>query len=1105
MRPPLLVLMSSTPTAEHSIHRRVRAWWVDAVLLGVATLLAELALHEAVVLTPAPIPMGMRAFIDAVGLVLIVSPLFAWTLYRRSVDAKYARLKAEKLKVPGSPHHRVRVAVLGSLTVFAVLVAVALWGNVAASRTLSKQGEVIDVLSRLRLHGERIARFAATAPENVIDDALLSVELMKLQVTVAKADSLTSAPDYRALQDAMVIDSAIGRMRAAERDLLAAVVERKNADSLTAKRLAGNVHQLADDYQTIAGDAVATVQRVQNTAIQHSKSAAVSSGLMAFAVLLGISLLVVEPVVRLLRRQHNAVTARSLEFERLAMVAQRTSNAVVITDANRRITWANEGFTRLTGFTLDDVVGKSPGALLQCEATDAGVVTRLRAALDKGESARVTLLNQSRTGTPYWLDLNVEPLRTGTTLTGFIAVQSDVTEQVEARDALQREREALARTTAQLEEAQTVARVGNWEVDLVSKQVTWSPETYHLFGLDSTRDQLTFDVMRSGYDEGDARRLTEAVERAATTGEAYSLILRTAGRNPMVRWVRGEGRVRRGDDLRIVGLYGTVMDVTEAIEREDALRQAQEKAEAANRSKSEFLANMSHEIRTPLTAILGYTDLLRDEAAIAGASTTQLQTMDTIRRAGEHLLTVINDVLDISKIEAGKMVIEQVVTPLPSVLLDVESLMRARANAKGIVLENRMATPLPDRIISDPTRLRQILMNLVGNAAKFTERGRVLIESGVEQQAGRDVLVIAVDDTGPGMSEEQAAILFRPFTQADSSVTRRHGGTGLGLTICRRLAELMGGTVELVTTAPGRGSRFELRIPLHAAPGAAFVRHLESRPTTHVAGSPTPNALAGRRILLAEDGEDNQRLITVLLQAAGADVTVVANGRQALDTLEWAGAGGATFDLLLTDMQMPEVDGYTLASVLRASGSTIPIVALTAHAMAEDRQRCLDAGCDDYATKPIDRQALIATCARWLTAPDVFTPSTTPAKNEESARMPSDAATAEERVPDRLVSELASDPELAELAYAFASLLPDRVTAIEDVMRAGDVEAAARLLHQLKGAAGSYGFPIVSELARRVEASMATDAAECQRLLQRMHAYANAARRSTADLTGVST
>jgi PAS domain S-box-containing protein len=1079
--------MTSTPTAEHTIQRRVRAWWVDAVLLGIATLLAELALHESVVMSPAPIPANIRGFIDAVGLVLIVSPLFAWTLYRRSVDAKYERVHTQKVKAPGSPHHRVRVAVLGSLAVFAVIVAGALWGNVAAARTLARQGEIIDVLGRLRLHGERIERLAGTASENAIDDALLQDEVLRLGIDAEQLGRITITADYQRLRRNGAIDSAIARTKSVEGKLRTSAQRLQFSVTPPSREQIAEVHQYAAEYQMLTGVALGAIQQLQNTDIRYTQRAAWSGAALAFAVLIGIALLVIEPVVRLLRRQHIAITSKSQEFERLAMVAQRTSNAVVITDAERRITWANEGFTRLTGWTLPDVVGRKPGDVLQSEHTDRAVVERMREALASEQSVRSTILNVTKSGEPYWNDLNIEPLRENGVLTGFIAVQSNVSEQVNAREALQHEREALARTTAQLVEAQTLARIGNWELDMASGTVEWSPGTFLLFGREPERGNPSLDEAVAGYDPAEIPRLAEAIERSSRTGEAYSLVLRTAGRNPMVRWVRADGRVRRGPDRSIVGLYGTAADVTEAIEREEALRLAQERAEAASRSKSEFLANMSHEIRTPLTAILGYTDLLRDEAASEGATPEQLQAMDTIRRAGEHLLTVINDILDISKIEAGKLEIEQVNTVLPSVLLDVESLMRARAQAKGVSLESRIITPVPDRIVTDPTRLRQILMNLVGNAAKFTERGRILVETSVEQEHRGDVLVIAVDDTGPGLSEEQAAHLFQPFTQADNSVTRRHGGTGLGLTICRRLAELMGGNVELVTTAIGRGSRFELRLPLQAADDARQIERLDPAAASAAPVQPAPRALAGRRILLAEDGEDNQRLITVLLRAAGADVTVVSNGRQALDALDWSEAGGSRFDLLLTDMQMPEMDGYTLASTLRGQGHSIPIVALTAHAMANDREKCLAAGCDDYATKPIDRHGLIATCARWLAPADVFP---TPLSSDVIE------STLHDDTPDLLVSELADDPDLAELAIGFADLLPSRVEAIVAQIEADDAASAARLTHQLKGAAGSYGYPLISEIARQLEQALIDGHGDVTRLQARLTACAAAARRA---------
>ncbi len=420
---------------------------------------------------------------------------------------------------------------------------------------------------------------------------------------------------------------------------------------------------------------------------------------------------------------------------------------------------------------------------------------------------------------------------------------------------------------------------------------------------------------------------------------------------------------------QIVGYIGVGIDITDNKRNERELVEARDAASAASRAKSEFLASMSHEIRTPLTAILGFADMLREDASAGASAAQRSEALDTIRSAGRHLLAIINDVLDLSKIEAGKVTVEQIEAPVLGILREVEELMRSRAASKGVALEVRLGTPLPERVMSDPTRLRQILMNLVGNAVKFTQAGRVTVSARAEEPitlGGAPRLLIDVEDTGPGLTLEQERRLFAPFSQGDGTVTRQFGGTGLGLTICRRLAALMGGSVALARTEPGRGSCFRLELPMIAAPGAAMTTALGAlAPVSEAAAAPAQVRLSGR-ILLAEDGPDNQRLIGTFLRRAGAEVAVAANGRVALEMIEQGAAAGTPYDLLVTDMQMPEMDGYTLARTLRQRGSKLSIVALTAHAMTDDRAKCAEAGCDDYASKPIDRHALLATCARWI-------------------------------------------------------------------------------------------------------------------------------------------
>jgi signal transduction histidine kinase/ActR/RegA family two-component response regulator len=418
-------------------------------------------------------------------------------------------------------------------------------------------------------------------------------------------------------------------------------------------------------------------------------------------------------------------------------------------------------------------------------------------------------------------------------------------------------------------------------------------------------------------------------------------------------------RLEVGDRYEVGVLSDSINRLLGAVAERNAL-------EEASRAKSEFLANMSHEIRTPMTAILGYAELLQ-----TGGQSDQekSEALRVIRRNGEHLLGLINDILDLSKIEAGKMTVERARCSLCQVVADVAALMRVRAAAKHVRLEVEYIFPVPETIESDAMRIRQILVNLVGNAVKFTDTGevRVLVRSEA-LAAGQPLVAVEVKDTGIGLTEEQAARLFQPFTQADGSTTRKYGGTGLGLTISKRLAQMLGGDIAVAGT-PGRGSTFTLTLatgPLEGVRMIADAREAVLPSPEEAAVSPLP-PLHGR-ILLAEDGPDNQRLIAHVLRAAGAEVHVVENGRAAVETVEATARAGGAFAAILMDMQMPEMDGYDATRELRRRGVTTAVIALTAHAMTGDREKCLAAGCDDYATKPINRRALVETCARWLDA-----------------------------------------------------------------------------------------------------------------------------------------
>jgi signal transduction histidine kinase/ActR/RegA family two-component response regulator len=391
------------------------------------------------------------------------------------------------------------------------------------------------------------------------------------------------------------------------------------------------------------------------------------------------------------------------------------------------------------------------------------------------------------------------------------------------------------------------------------------------------------------------------------------------------------------------------------------LASAWSRAEEANRAKSEFLANMSHEIRTPMTAILGFTDQLLEECRTVEA----VESLQTIKRNGDHLLALINDILDLSKIEAGRLEMEATAFQLRPLLAELERLMRVRAAEKGLTLEFDVDEGVPKIIASDSTRLRQLLLNLLGNAIKFTQSGSVrLFVSASTTHSATTHLVFKVVDTGIGIAAEVVPTLFQPFAQADASTTRQFGGTGLGLAICKRLAKLMGGDIH-VTSAPGKGSTFQFYIE---APETCGLKHELTAACEHADRStPLPGVFSGSldaRILLAEDGPDNQRLLRQILTKAGASVTIVEDGLAAVREALAAAATEAPFHVILMDMQMPILDGYRAARQLRTAGYRGPILALTAHAMAGDRDQCLAAGCDDYLTKPIRRDELLAALQR---------------------------------------------------------------------------------------------------------------------------------------------
>ncbi len=390
-------------------------------------------------------------------------------------------------------------------------------------------------------------------------------------------------------------------------------------------------------------------------------------------------------------------------------------------------------------------------------------------------------------------------------------------------------------------------------------------------------------------------------------------------------------------------------------------------AQVATLARNEFLSNMSHEIRTPMSAILGYADLLRDPAL---SEETRAEHLEVIGRNGRHLLSLLGDILDLSTLESGRLRVERVACSPAALLDDLASRLRPLCSEKGLALRLRAEGPLPASVRTDPARLRKLLEHLIGNAIRFTGEGDVRVVLRLESPADArgPWLAIDVEDSGVGLDPERAEELFQPFRQADGSPTRRHGGAGLGLSLARGLARRLGGDV-VVSRSSGGGSCFTATVATGSLAGVPLLATLEQALAAAAqqdseGSADLERALTGLRILLAEDGRDNQLLLALYLRKAGAEVSLASDGSRALHMAVLALSKGQPYHVIVTDMHMPGIDGYELARRLRRDGYLSPILALTAQALDGDRERCLAAGCDDYLSKPVDRLRLVATCAR---------------------------------------------------------------------------------------------------------------------------------------------
>jgi len=642
----------------------------------------------------------------------------------------------------------------------------------------------------------------------------------------------------------------------------------------------------------------------------------------------------VSRVVALVREREQG--RRELDNQKFAL----DQHAIVsITDRDGIISYANDRFCAVSGYSRDELLGKTH-RLVNSGYHPESFFAELWQTISSGQVWRGEVRNRHKGGALYWVSATIVPLLSADgRVAQYIAIRTDITE----RKAVETQLEEQLRFIEVLLEATPTAL---YLKDRSGRFLRFNRAFEALLGIDR-RDW----VGKTAFDVSSAESAAEEHDRDRQlfdTGEAQTF---EAGFVQRQTGEVGEGLYRKAPITNaagdVIGLVGNIVDITDRSRLESALRRATRHAEAASRAKSEFLANMSHEIRTPMNGVMGMTEL----ALETQLDPVQREYLEVVRSSAQSLMVILNDILDFSKIEAGKLDIESVPFHCADVIADTLKALRPRATLKGLTLTLDIAAGLPQRVRSDPGRLRQILTNLCDNAIKFTTQGGVWVKVDcVPMAEGQLELQLAVQDSGIGIAPDKQQRIFEAFSQADSSTTRKFGGTGLGLTICSRLATLMGGRIWIDST-PGRGSVFHVSLVVLAVE--------EAEPPVSGPDQDQVSAPLGRpswRVLLVEDNPVNQMVASIMLRKWGHTVVTADNGQQAVDLF-----GTQPWDLVLMDVQMPVMSGIEACRLIRsqeAPGAHTPIIAMTANAMESDKDECLAAGMDAHLAKPFSGQTL---------------------------------------------------------------------------------------------------------------------------------------------------
>ncbi|MDD5268061.1 MAG: PAS domain S-box protein [Methylococcales bacterium] len=624
-------------------------------------------------------------------------------------------------------------------------------------------------------------------------------------------------------------------------------------------------------------------------------------------------------------------------------------------DTGGRCTFINPAALQFLGFSTEELHGRQSHSMFHHTRADGNPYPAeecpVHAAYKEGVVHRGSDLYWRKDGSSFPVDFISTPIMEGGEVTGAVVTFRDITERQLAEKQLRRSLQGLA-------EAQRIAHLGNWNLDLVHNVLTWSDEIYRIFEIDPEKTSVSYDAFLDAIHPDDRELVKNAYAESIKNNTPNDIEYRLLMKDGRVKYLNEKCETHYSPDGKPLYSVGTEHDITELkkteaelkrykdhLEEEVEQRTAQlelalNAAEAANRAKSVFLSNMSHEFRTPLNAILGFSSLMRQDMRL---SEKQHENLDIINRSGEHLLALINDVLEMAKIEAGRVQLENAPLDLGGLVRDVTDMMHLRAQEKGLQLLINQSSEFPRYIKGDEARLRQILINLVGNAVKFTQHGGVTVRFGLKPRATPQRLLIEVEDSGEGINPEDLQNIFEPFVQLEQTTTQK--GTGLGLTITREFVQMMDGTIN-VESAPGKGSTFRVELPVEKVAAADV-----TRPESIVQGDITGLAPGQPeyRILIVEDQLENQLLLAKLMENVGFPVKVAANGEQAVGLFQsWRP------HLIWMDRRMPVMDGVEAAQRIRElpGGKEVKIVAVTASAFTEQRNDMLDAGMDDFLSKP---------------------------------------------------------------------------------------------------------------------------------------------------------